>query len=76
MRLMSRNDTDTGSRLNTLLSDLRRRVELLTADIATEEERSKKFDLADPTYPALARSLQARRQNLLATISTLQAVEA
>jgi hypothetical protein len=72
MRLMSRDDTDTGSRLNTLLSDLRRRVEVLTADIAQEEGRTQKFNDADPAYPPLARSLRTRRENLLATISTLQ----
>jgi hypothetical protein len=76
MLLMSRNETDTGSRVNTLLSDLKRRVEVLTVDIAQEEERTRKFDLADPAYPVLARSLRARRQNLQATISTLQAAAA
>jgi len=76
MQQMLHNGTHTGPRLNTFLSDLQHRVEVLTADIEQEEGRARKFNPADPAYPVLASSLRTRRQNLLATISMLQAAAA
>ena len=57
----------------TLIGDLRRLVEVLTADIEHEEERAGVCDLADSTYPVLARSLRTRRENIGATIASLEA---
>ena len=57
----------------TLIGDLWRSVEVLTADIEHEEMRSGARNLADPNYPVLARSLRARRENIGATISSLEA---
>jgi hypothetical protein len=48
-------------------------VEILTADIEHEEMRFGVRDLADPNYPVLARNLRARRENLEATIASLEA---
>ena len=61
------------SRLAILIAELNRRVQLIEADIQAEEKRSNVFDLSSPEYRELARHLRARRDNLLATISLLEA---
>jgi hypothetical protein len=58
----------------TLIGDLWQSVEVLTADIEHEEVRSGVRNVADTTYPVLARSLRSRRDNIRATIATLEAV--
>ena len=58
----------------TLIGDLWRSVEVLTADIEHEEMHSGVRNVADPNYPVLARSLRARRENLGATIASLEAL--
>jgi hypothetical protein len=55
-----------------LLADLERRAELIGAAIAEEEQRTKIYDLAQPTYSILARNLRGRRDNLVATIAVLK----
>ena len=42
----------------TLIGNLSRTVDILTADIEDEEVRVGARDLLDPTYPVLARSLR------------------
>jgi hypothetical protein len=49
-------------------------VELLTVDIEHEETQAGVRDLSDPAYPVLARSLRVRRDNLMETISLLEAL--
>jgi len=61
-------------RIAILIADLTRTADILTADIEHEEERAGVRDLADPAYPVLARTLRVRRQNLMATIASLEAV--
>jgi hypothetical protein len=56
----------------TLLGNLSRSMEILTADIEHEEARAGVSDLADPAYPVLARSLRVRRDNIGATIALLE----
>jgi hypothetical protein len=56
----------------TLIGDLSRKADILTADIEHEERRSGVRDLADPAYPVLARSLRERRENIGATITSLE----
>jgi hypothetical protein len=58
----------------TLIGNLSRTVEILTADIEHEETRAGVRDLADPAYPVLARSLRKRRENIGATIASLEAL--
>ena len=58
----------------TLISDLSRTVDILTAHIEHEEERAGVRDLSDPAYPVLARSLRVRRENLRVTIASLEAL--
>ena len=58
----------------TLIGNLSRTVEILTADIEHEETRAGVRDLADPAYPVLARSLRARRENIRTTIASLEAL--
>jgi len=41
-------------------------------DIRTGEERAGVFNIADPLYPALARTLLARPNNLKVTVEALQ----
>ena len=55
-----------------MIIDLDRIMQLLSCDIAFEEERSRVSDRSDPSYPILARTLSARRDNLQVTISTLE----
>ena len=75
-QLETRPETAAANKLQiaTLTSDLSRTVEILTADIEHEEERAGVGDLSDPTYPVLARSLRARRDNIRATITALEAL--
>jgi hypothetical protein len=54
-----------------LIADLYRLVDLLNVDIDLREREAGVSDLTRPEYPALARTLRARRDNLLITISTL-----
>jgi hypothetical protein len=56
----------------TLIADLARIVEILNVDISCEENAAGLADPACTEYPALARILRARRDNLLETISSLQ----
>jgi len=56
----------------TLIGDLSRSVDILSADIEHEEARAGVRDVSDPAYPVLARSLRARRKNIGATIAMLE----
>jgi hypothetical protein len=58
----------------TLIGDLSRSVETLTADIEYEEARAGVRDLSDPAYPVLVRSLRTRRDNIKTTIASLEAL--
>jgi hypothetical protein len=55
-----------------MIGELDRSVQLLDADIAIEEERARIFDRSDAAYPILARSLAARRDNLMDTVAALK----
>ena len=59
----------------TLIGDLWRSVEVLTADIEHEEMCSGVRNFADPNYPVLARSLRARRENIGATMASLEMLD-
>ena len=59
----------------TPIATLSRSVSILTVDIEHEEARAGVRDLSDPTYPVLARSLRARRDNIGATIASLEAAQ-
>ena len=54
-----------------LITDLHRLVDLLNVDIDFREQEAGVTDLAQPEYPAVARTMRARRDNLLETISAL-----
>lgn len=58
----------------TLIGDLSRKANILTADIEDEETRCGVRDLADPAYPVLARSLRTRMENIRVTIASLEAL--
>jgi hypothetical protein len=60
------------AKLQALLSDLRRKVQLLSSDIVAEEQLTRIFDLSDPRYSILARNQRTRRDNLLATIAVIE----
>ena len=57
----------------TLISDLTRLVSVLTADVEHEESLAGVRNFADPAYPVLARNLRTRRENIRATIASLEA---
>jgi hypothetical protein len=59
--------------IGTLIDDIRRVVELLDHDVAAEKEHSRMRGYTDPQCSILARTLAARRDNLKATIATLEA---
>jgi hypothetical protein len=58
--------------IRTMLHDLDRTIQLLDVDVATEEERARVFDRSHATYPILARTLAARRDNLRETVVVLE----
>ena len=60
------------AQIRTLIADLDRVIQILNCDIATEEERARVSDRSDATYPILARTLAARRDNLRYTIAALE----
>ena len=60
------------AQIRILISDLDRIVQILNCDIATEEERARISDRSDVTYPLLARTLAARRDNLRDTIAVFE----
>ena len=55
-----------------MVEDLQRTIQILLIDICTEEERVQVFDKADPLYSVLARTLTARRDNLIVTVADLE----
>jgi hypothetical protein len=63
-----------GLQIATLIGSLSRSAALLTVDIEHEETRAGVRNPTDPAYPVLARTLCSRRENIRATIATLQAV--
>jgi hypothetical protein len=54
-----------------IIYDLGRSIQILNIDISSEEERVRVFDRSDPAYPILARTLTARRDNLIVTVADL-----
>jgi hypothetical protein len=60
------------AQIRTLISDLDRIVEFINCDVATEEEHAGVLDRSDVTYPLLAGTLAARRDNLRDTIAVLE----
>jgi hypothetical protein len=55
-----------------LIADVNRVVQILDCDIVAEEERAQIFDRSQGEYPILARTLAARRDNLVGTIALLE----
>jgi hypothetical protein len=72
MQPMSRFEATATTQLHALISDLKWRIQLLDADVQEEERKAGVSDPANHAYPILAQTLRARRDNLLATITTLQ----
>jgi hypothetical protein len=70
--LGSVNAVREATQVTILIADLSRIVDLLNLDIASREQEAGVTDPARPEYPALARELRARRDNLLETIDALQ----
>ena len=66
----------TAMKLQALINDLRRQVQLLDADIQDEEKRTGISNVSNTAYPILARNLRTRRGNLLATITMLESQSA
>ena len=64
--------TSRPAELTALMSRLRQIVYNFDISIQDEESRAQIFDLANTNYPLAARILRVRRDNLLATISTLE----
>jgi hypothetical protein len=66
------NDLRATMKLRALVADLHLRIQVLDTDIHSEEQRTSVFDVVNVAYPILARTLRARRDNLLATIKVLE----
>jgi hypothetical protein len=60
------------AQIASLIGDIGRTLRQLDCEIQAEEERTKSFDPDNIAYPPLARSLRIRRDNLRATIATLE----
>jgi hypothetical protein len=74
LETLRRTATVNQLQIATLIGSLARSLDLLTSDIKHEEERAGIRDMADPAYPVLARNLRARRDNIVTTIATLEAL--
>ncbi|MGY8665563.1 hypothetical protein Q3C01_24815 [Bradyrhizobium sp. UFLA05-109] len=72
MQPMSRFEATAATQLHALIADLRWRVQLLDADIQEEERKAGVSDPTNHAYPMLALTLRGRRDNLQATVATLQ----
>jgi septal ring factor EnvC (AmiA/AmiB activator) len=59
-------------RLATLLESLRRSAVALEANIKDEEQRTGRRDPSHAAYPMVARAMVQQRDNLKATIATLE----
>ena len=57
-----------------LIGRLARTAEIMESDIRHEEQLASVSDPRDPAYPMIARTLKARRDNLMASIVFLQAM--
>jgi hypothetical protein len=64
--------TSRPAELAALTSELRQIVYSFEISIEGEESRAQISDLANANYPLAARILRVRRDNLLATLSTLE----
>jgi hypothetical protein len=69
---MIRSSTSRPAELAALTSHLRQLIYNFEISIEVEESRAQTSDLANANYPLAARMLRVRRDNLLATISTLE----
>jgi hypothetical protein len=65
--------TKSPMRLQALIADLQWKIQLFNSDIADEEQRTGVFNVSSVAYPLVAKDLRERRDNLLATIATLEA---
>jgi hypothetical protein len=72
MQHLSQTGVRGPAKLEALVAELKRRAELMSADIEKEEARTGVFDVYDQRYSMLARALRGRRGNLLDTIATLE----
>ena len=61
------------SQIRTMIEDLRRGVVLLDTDIEAIEAYERQVDPNNAAYPIAARTIKARRNNLIRTISLLEA---
>ena len=61
----------TPEKIDLLVLNLTRRLQMLNDDISAEEERTRCRDRRDSAYSILARTLISRRDNLSATIAAL-----
>lgn len=60
------------TQIGTMIRDLNRIIQLLDCDIAIFEEKAPVRDPANFAYPIAARTLAARRANLITTIALLE----
>ena len=65
--------TKSSMRLQALITDLQWKIQLFNSDIADEEQRMGVFNVSSVAYPLVVKDLRERRDNLLATIATLEA---
>ena len=65
--------TKSSMRLQALIADLQWKIQLFNSDIADEEQRTGVFNVSSVAYPLVVKDLRERRDNLLATIATLEA---
>jgi hypothetical protein len=69
---VTRTATREATSIKTLIDDMRRVVSLLEDDFSVENERSRIRGYSEAECSILAKTLAERRDNLKATISTLE----
>lgn len=72
MQPMSRFNATASLQLHALVADLHWRIQMLEADIKEEERKTGNADPGSLSYPMLARTLRARRDNLCASVLLLE----
>jgi hypothetical protein len=63
---------EASEQIRMLITDLSRTVQILDADISTEEQRPRVQDLSDADCSVLTRMLVTRCHNLMVTIALLE----
>jgi hypothetical protein len=63
---------DRQMQLRAFAAEMQRTAAILEREIKAEEDRARRYDPTDVTYPLTAKAMRNRRQKISFTIATLQ----